>query len=164
MVSLETKELKLEDQTGRITQRPGIDLVINLINIFQICVIDHSGSMGGYKIKLVKRTLKHMLEFLSPQDRLSIIQFDCRCYRLTRLMRVTPENIVKFRTAIHSIQARGGTNIENGMHMAFSCIRHRRYRNPITAVFLLSGTTLRHNTYFKKTVSIRAQKKEQRRL
>ena len=66
MVSLETKELKLEDQTGRITQRPGIDLVINVINIDQICVIDHSGSMSGYKIKLVKRTLKHMLEFLSP--------------------------------------------------------------------------------------------------
>jgi Mg-chelatase subunit ChlD len=95
--------------------------------------------MSGDKIKLVKRTLKHMLEFLGPQDRLCLIQFDCKCYRLTRLMNVTPENLPKFRIAIHSIQARGGTDIENGMHMAFSVLRHRKYKNPVCAIFLLSG-------------------------
>jgi hypothetical protein len=59
--------------------------------------------MSGEKIKLVKRTLKHMLEFLNDKDRLCLIQFDCKCYRLTRLMRVTEENIPKFRIAINSL-------------------------------------------------------------
>jgi hypothetical protein len=83
-----------------------------------------------------------MLEFLHENDRLCLIQFDCKCYRLTRLMRVTPENTPKFRIAIHSIQARGGTNIENGMHMAFSVLKHRRFKNPVAAIFLLSGNFL----------------------
>jgi hypothetical protein len=54
-------------------------------------------------------------------------------------MRVTAPNKFKFLIAINSIQARGGTNIENGMHMAFSVLRHRRYKNPVAAIFLLSG-------------------------
>jgi len=53
-------------------------------------------------------------------------------------MRVTAPNKFKFLIAIDSIQARGGTNIENGMHMAFSVLRHRRYKNPVAAIFLLS--------------------------
>lgn len=54
-------------------------------------------------------------------------------------MRVTEENIPKFRIAVQALQARGGTNIENGMHMAFSVIKHRRFINNVTAIFLLSG-------------------------
>ena len=79
-----------------------------------------------------------MLTFLKPVDRLSLIMFDCRCYRLTRLMRVTTENVRKFRIAISSLQARGGTDIGNGMKMALSILKHRKYKNPISAIFLLS--------------------------
>lgn len=49
----------------------------------------------------------------------------------------------KFRIAIHALQARGGTNIENGMHMAFSVLKHRRYINSVSAIFLLSGKLFR---------------------
>lgn len=94
--------------------------------------------MAGEKMKLVRRTLKHMLEFLQPVDRLCLIMFDCRCYRLTRLMRVTANNVPKFRIAIHSLQARGGTDIGNGMKMALSVLKHRRFKNPVSAIFLLS--------------------------
>lgn len=59
-------------------------------------------------------------------------------------MRVTPSNTEKFRIAIHSLVEQGGTNIENGMHMAFSILKHRRYVNGVTAIFLLSG-----NKYLK---------------
>lgn len=129
LISVLTKEVEVVDPFRGVNTRKGIDL---------ICVVDHSGSMQGQKIKLVRQTLRHMLEFLQPQDRLSLIMFDCKDYRLTRLMRVTEENKSKFKIAIHCIQAQGGTDIENGMRMAFSTIKHRRYANPVTAVFLLS--------------------------
>lgn len=64
--------------------------------------------------------------------------FDCSVYRLTRLLRITSENIPKFQIAISAICAQGGTDIGNAMKMALSVIKHRRYRNPVTAILLLS--------------------------
>ena len=52
-------------------------------------MIDHSGSMSGDKMNLVKKSLKHLLKLLQPNDRLCLIEFDDQYYRLTRLMRVT---------------------------------------------------------------------------
>ncbi|CAD8076924.1 unnamed protein product [Paramecium sonneborni] len=129
MITIQSNDILLINQRGQECVRQGIDLV---------CLIDHSGSMQGEKIKLVRKTLKQMLTFLQPVDRLCLIMFDCRCYRLTRLMRVTQENVRKFRVAISSLQARGGTDIGNGMKMALSILKHRKYKNPISAIFLLS--------------------------
>ena len=53
-------------------------------------------------------------------------------------MKCTPNNLPKFKIAIHSLQARGGTDIGNGMKMALSVLKHRRYKNPVSAIFLLS--------------------------
>lgn len=64
--------------------------------------------------------------------------FDCKCYRMTRLMKCTSNNLPKFKIAIHALQARGGTDIGNGMKMALSVLKHRRYKNPVSAIFLLS--------------------------
>lgn len=64
--------------------------------------------------------------------------FDCGVYRLTRLMRVTPDNIEKFKIAINSIYAKGGTDIGNAMRMALSVLKHRKYKNPVAAILLLS--------------------------
>lgn len=53
-------------------------------------------------------------------------------------MRVTANNVPKFRIAIHSLIARGGTDIGNGMKMALSILKHRKYKNPVSAIFMLS--------------------------
>lgn len=53
-------------------------------------------------------------------------------------MCITPANLEKFRIAIYSIRAQGGTDIGNAMKMALSVLKHRRYRNPVTAILLLS--------------------------
>ena len=70
MVSVKTKDVE-DDADG---PRPGVDL---------ICVVDHSGSMMGDKIELVKRTLYALLKFVNDNDRLCIIQFDDSAERLT---------------------------------------------------------------------------------
>lgn len=47
--------------------RPSVDL---------ICVIDHSGSMSGTKIELVRKTLVSIIDFLNEKDRICLIEFD----------------------------------------------------------------------------------------
>lgn len=61
MISVKTKDT--EDSHAN-TARVGVDL---------ICVVDHSGSMMGEKIDLVRKTLVALLDFLSIDDRLCII-------------------------------------------------------------------------------------------
>lgn len=53
-------------------------------------------------------------------------------------MRVNAENIYKFNIAIDTIEASGGTDIGNGMKMALSVLKHRKFKNPIASIFLLS--------------------------
>ena len=54
-----------------------------------ICVIDHSGSMDGQKIALVRDTLKFLVETLTPSDRISLIVFNNYATRLCPLTTVT---------------------------------------------------------------------------
>jgi len=70
MVSLLAKEEaivqnndKMIDENNNYGRTP-IDLV---------CVIDHSGSMGGEKIDLVRKTLKSIVELFGDNDRLCLI-------------------------------------------------------------------------------------------
>ncbi|CAD8056121.1 unnamed protein product [Paramecium sonneborni] len=121
--------LSIQTKDYAATTRQGIDL---------ICLIDHSGSMSGEKMNLVKKSLKHLLNLLQPIDRLCLIEFDDQNYRLTRLMRVSDENKYKFLIAIETIQANGSTDIGNAMKMALSVLKHRKFKNPIASIFLLS--------------------------
>lgn len=78
MISVRTKESE-----GDADTRSPIDFV---------CVIDHSGSMGGSKIELVRSTLKQLLEILNEKDRLCLVQFDSSSERLTPLICVSEGN------------------------------------------------------------------------
>lgn len=44
----------------------------------------------------------------------------------------------KFLIAIDTIEANGATDIGNAMKMALSILKHRRFKNPIASIFLLS--------------------------
>ena len=103
-----------------------------------VCVIDHSGSMSGEKIDFVKDALKDMLELLHHEDRICFVEFDNRVNRVTPLVRASNSNKKTMMKLINEIEASGGTNIDLGMRKAFKVIKNRRYRNPVTGVFLLS--------------------------
>lgn len=51
--------------------------------------------MGGEKIKLLRETLKFLLEELDEGDRICLINFDDRSERMCPLLRCSPENKVK---------------------------------------------------------------------
>lgn len=61
----------------------------NRTNVDLICVLDISSSMGGEKIDLVKKTMKYVLEALSPSDRLCIITFSNTATRICPLKLVS---------------------------------------------------------------------------
>lgn len=107
-------------------------------NLDLICVIDHSGSMEGEKLKLLKDTFEYLLTLLTANDRLCLIIFDHQALRLTRLIRMTERGKKIALNKIKSITADGGTDIGLGMQHAFKVIKERKWRNPVTGVFLLS--------------------------
>lgn len=125
VVAIETKELT-EEQEGR---RAPVDL---------ICVIDISGSMEGEKLALVRKTLLSLLTMMGDQDRLCLIQFDNNAEVLVPLKRVGSHNVELMKRMVNSLEARGGTNIANGVDLAFQVIRDCEERNPITSIFLLT--------------------------
>ena len=53
-------------------------------------------------------------------------------------MKCSPNNLNKFLIAIDALEARGGIDVGNAMKMALSVLKHRRYKNPVSAIFLLT--------------------------
>jgi len=108
---------------------PHVDLIL---------VIDHSGSMEGLKLKMVKNTIKVLLGFLREDDRVSIVIFDDKAMRLTPLVRLTVANREQLNKAIDSIEPDGGTNIHLGLEFALEILRRRKNKNAISSILLLS--------------------------
>ncbi|CAD8203694.1 unnamed protein product [Paramecium pentaurelia] len=125
MISIKTKE----SQIGLNERSIGVDL---------ICLIDKSGSMRGEKIKMVKKTLILLLDFLGEQDRLQIITFNEQAQRLTPLKCLTEKNKQYFQSIISQIQPRGLTKISSATHIAFKQLDDKLYRNNVSSIFLLS--------------------------
>eukprot|EP00357_Protocruzia_adherens_P001745 CAMPEP_0115006850 /NCGR_PEP_ID=MMETSP0216-20121206/20765_1 /TAXON_ID=223996 /ORGANISM="Protocruzia adherens, Strain Boccale" /LENGTH=552 /DNA_ID=CAMNT_0002373551 /DNA_START=550 /DNA_END=2208 /DNA_ORIENTATION=- len=123
LASIKAKEISTE------SNRAPLDL---------ICVIDKSGSMMGEKMSLVKDTFDFLIDELSDNDRLSLIEFESHSNRLTPLKRMTETGRKEAKDAVESIQATGGTNIGAAMGVAFETIKKRKYANKVTSILLLS--------------------------
>ena len=110
----------------------------NKVPLDLICVLDTSGSMQGPKIMLLIDTLKYLVDLLGENDRISIVRFSSQGARLLPLKRVSEVNKPEILKVINSLVASGGTDITDGMRHAVRIINERKFRNPVTSVFLLS--------------------------
>ena len=90
-----------------------------------ICVIDVSGSMRGDKIKLVKQSLKALLELMGENDKLGLVLFNHVSQKLIDLTFTTNENKKKIMSLIDSIGANGGTYILGGLKIAINMLKER---------------------------------------
>ncbi|CAD8117924.1 unnamed protein product [Paramecium sonneborni] len=109
--------------------RPPIDLV---------CVVDVSGSMIGRKINLVKDSLRYLMKILGPEDRICIIVFTTVAHIVTSFVRNTQENKPLLKKAILELKGLASTNISDGMNKALWMLKNRKYKNPVSCIFLLS--------------------------
>ena len=115
------------------------EILENRMGIDLICVVDVSGSMSSErKLYLVQETLRKMISLMTEYDRLALIVFNHEAKKVFPLRQISQNNSELFSDFINSLNSSGGTNINNGVSLAMELIKHRKYKNPITSVFLLS--------------------------
>ena len=95
-------------------------------NVELICVIDISGSMRGEKIKLVKQSLKILIEMMGEKDKLGLVLFNQQAYKLLELTYVTDKNKKNIISLIDSINVGGGTYILSGLEMAVNMFKENK--------------------------------------
>lgn len=111
------------------SQRAPIDLVT---------VLDISSSMNGLKLLLLKRAVLFVIDNLGPADRLSIVSFSSRAWRIFPLRRMTEHGRDDAKRAIISLSAGGSTNIVEGLKKGVQVLEERRHQNPVPSIIFLS--------------------------
>jgi Ca-activated chloride channel family protein len=87
-------------------------------------VVDTSGSMLGRKIEQVKKALRYCLQGLRASDRFNIVDFstEARSFR-TGLVDASDEAKGQAAKYVDELQARGGTNLEEGLRLGLQNAR-----------------------------------------
>ncbi|MBN2012056.1 VWA domain-containing protein [candidate division KSB1 bacterium] len=101
-------------------------------------VIDRSGSMSGEKIVQAKDALKFCVTNLNPSDYFNIIDFSSEITSFqSELLEATPANIQSALGYISTIDAGGGTNINDALQTALKGFTDESTPNII--IFLTDG-------------------------
>ncbi len=107
--------------------RPPLDLAL---------VIDTSGSMAGEPIEYVREGLFRMLDDLEPEDRVSIIAFSDEAEILVES--VSGDATSDLTLAIDAIEAKGKTNIYDGLRTGYEIVAASAEPGRQSRVVLLS--------------------------
>jgi uncharacterized protein YegL len=82
--------------------------------------------MRGEKIKLVKQSLKILIEMMGEKDKLGLVLFNQQAYKLLDLTYVTDKNKKNIISLIDSINVGGGTYILSGLEMAVNMFKENK--------------------------------------
>jgi Ca-activated chloride channel homolog len=99
-------------------------------------VIDHSGSMQGDKLKHAKLAAQYVIDQLSSEDYVSIVQYDDVVDVVSTSNRVGDKQLLKRK--IESIQAAGSTNLGGGMLEGYKQVKSTFQNGFVNRVLLLS--------------------------
>ncbi|MEB3268226.1 MAG: VWA domain-containing protein, partial [Leptolyngbya sp.] len=78
-------------------------------------ILDHSGSMQGPPLTIVKEAAHRLVDQLTPNDALSVVVFDHRAKVLVPAQTVNDPDLIKRQ--INSLKPSGGTAIDEGMKL-----------------------------------------------
>ncbi|MDR3614912.1 MAG: VIT and VWA domain-containing protein [Candidatus Obscuribacterales bacterium] len=94
-----------------------------------VLIVDTSGSMQGDKIQQSKKALRYMIGALHPEDNFAILQFntDVDAFK-SKVLPATAENKKAAMAFIDDLEARGGTNIGDALHMGASMLAEESTR------------------------------------
>ena len=73
-----------------------------------VAVIDHSGSMAGEKLNLVRKTLLFVIDQLKPSDRLCLVLYD-------DLVSIEFPLTPMTKSKVEKMEHRGATNLCGGL-------------------------------------------------
>ena len=97
-------KIDLDSETGRRSNRSPLNIAV---------VIDHSGSMAGAKIEKTKQAAMQLIDQLTPQDTLALIEFDDRVTVLFPSQHVVDRQALKAQ--VQRIEPGGSTALYAGV-------------------------------------------------
>ncbi len=99
-------------------------------------VIDRSGSMEGDKLTYAKKALDFVIQNLTTDDALSIVQYDNQIDVVSPSKRLTDK--MALHKLVQGIEARGMTNLSGGMLEGYKQVVSTKATNFVNRVLLLS--------------------------
>ena len=95
--------------------------------------------MSGKKLGLVKEALSYLLTQLKDNDRLSVVAFDSRVNHIFGLKKCNEKGRMEMDSQIQrNLRASGGTNIKRGLAFGLDTLKHRKTKNAVSAIMLLT--------------------------
>lgn len=102
-----------------------------------VAVVDTSGSMSGEPHRLVRESLKAVVDQLGPQDQLSIVLYDSQAH--VALPPTKLKNKGAIQTGIEAITSGGSTAMEAGLALGFDVAKKSKSRfKGVTRVMLFT--------------------------
>jgi len=80
-----------------------------------VLVLDRSGSMGGQKLSDARRAVRHLMERLTPDDRLALVTYANGVQSLSSLVVMNDSQRRHLNLIVNRISAGGGTNLGAGL-------------------------------------------------
>ena len=125
-ISILQSQKLFNENTAFVLSLNSKDLIEKESNVDLICIIDVSGSMKNQKLNQIKLSLKYIISFMTPQDRLAIILFSDNAKIYLNLAFMTNETKKIYMEKIEKITARGGTNILSGLEKAVEILKEEK--------------------------------------
>lgn len=143
-VTIDIRRSKIHpDKTGNLTPLVATisskDQTEKVRAVDLVCVVDVSGSMYGDNIELVKESLSYLVNLMSEQDNLAIVQFESDAKIVSDFLPMTEENKLNMTEKINELEATGGTNIFSGLKLGLTLF-NKTYSNGdrVASMILLS--------------------------
>lgn len=104
-------------------------------------ILDHSGSMNGKPLEIVKKAAMSLVDKLNPGDRLSVVVFDHRAKILVPNQII--ENPDRIKQQIKRLAADGGTSIDEGLRLGIEELAKGK-KEAVSQAFLLTDGENEH--------------------
>ena len=108
-----------------------------------VVVLDRSGSMGGSKLDLCKKTIQFLMGELSAFDRLGLVTYDTRVRTDFPLMKMDEQGKEKVENILKKIRAGSSTNLSGGLMAGIQEVQKltrndKGQPNPVRSVLMLT--------------------------
>lgn len=99
-------------------------------------VLDRSGSMSGYPLKNAKNAAEKLVEYLTPEDYVSVVVYDDHPTTIVSPQLVTDKKAIQQQ--IKSISSGGLTNLSGGWLMGCDLVKNNQSTDKLNRVLLLT--------------------------
>jgi len=91
-----------------------------------VCVVDTSGSMGGERISLLRKSLRRLIKGLQSRDTLAIVSFSRQSEVLLKLTKMDESGKEQAKNVVKKkLKSRGGTNLSGGLLEGLKMVKQR---------------------------------------